>query len=53
MSELPRPQNPNEKEAGPVVKPVGGSTNLSLQRDVDKKALERYNKLQRRNKPRK
>lgn len=56
QNKLPRPEAPDTKEAGPVVKLLGGSQakskGFSLQQHVNKKSRERYRALQGKNKRR-
>lgn len=50
QNKLPRPEAPDTKEAGPLVKLLGGSQakskGFSVQQNVNKKDKERYRLLQ-------
>lgn len=49
MTPLPRPQEPGQAEAGPTVLLLGGSQakskTLSTQKNVNQRALQRYQRL--------
>lgn len=54
QNKLPRPEAPDTKEAGPIVKLLGGSQakskKFSIQQCVSEKSKKRYRTLQNKNK---